>query len=368
MTAGAATAPRSPYFVGPAVDFLMMGGLSLACLPLMDLGQRYLRTEQISTAVIALWWVCNWPHFSATNYRLYHSRANVAQYPITALATPVLVAIVTVAAFLSPLAVAPYFVKLMVIWSAYHFGGQTLGLTMVYARRSGIGVGNFERQALLYFVMATFLARMAGDETGVGTRFYFGIGHPRLGVPEWLAPAFILGALACGALFVGRLVIACARAKRAPPAILFVPLISYFVWFIPGRRTEYYYAFVPVFHSLQYLLIAWAMQLKEKLDIEKITPSRAYVARETARWGAINVIGGALLFFVLPRITSLSGATQKFSFAIIATAIQVHHFFVDGVIWKLQNPKVSSPLLVQLSDLVRPRAAEATPALEQKAA
>ena len=84
-------------------------------------------------------------HFSATNYRLYHCRANIAQYPVTALAVPVLVVAATVAAFVSPAVVAPYFVKLVVTWSVYHFAGQTLGLTMIYARRAGLAVGNVER-------------------------------------------------------------------------------------------------------------------------------------------------------------------------------------------------------------------------------
>jgi hypothetical protein len=34
----------------------------------------------------------------------------------------------------------------------------------------------------------------------------------------------------------------------------------------------------------------------------------------------------------------------------------VHHFFVDGVIWKLKNRTTSSPLMMSFRDLVdRPR-------------
>ena len=45
--------------------------------------------------------------------------------------------------------------------------------------------------------------------------------------------------------------------------------------------------------------------------------------------------------------------------------MQLHHFFVDGVIWKLKNPRVQSPTMTtwrQLTGARRP-AAEPVPAL-----
>ena len=38
----------------------------------------------------------------------------------------------------------------------------------------------------------------------------------------------------------------------------------------------------------------------------------------------------------------------------VLSAVQIHHFLVDGVIWKLKSPKVSSPLLVNIDDMLRP--------------
>jgi hypothetical protein len=355
MSAPAATPGPRQYFVGPFVDFMMMGGLSLACLPLLvQLGENGTRqmSSHIETGVIALWWVVNWPHFSATNYRLYHSRANISQYPITALAIPPLVVAVTIASFLSPAAVAPFFVKLVIIWSVYHFSGQALGLTMIYARRAGVPIGDLERRALLYFLLATFLARVAWDESGTGQRSYFMLQHPRLGIPEWVGSALALGALACAVVFLVRFFRTCMAAKRPVPAIVLLPAICHFIWFVPGWRSDYFAAYVPFFHSLQYMLIAWAMQLKEKMDSDGIAPSRVYVLRESVRWLSINLVGGGVLFFVLPRLCALTGAPLPFAFAVVASAVQLHHFFVDGVIWKLKNPKVSSPLLVHVADLM----------------
>jgi hypothetical protein len=37
---------------------------------------------------------------------------------------------------------------------------------------------------------------------------------------------------------------------------------------------------------------------------------------------------------------------------VIFVAIQIHHFFVDGVIWKLKRSTVASPLLGDLHELL----------------
>jgi hypothetical protein len=110
---------------------------------------------------------------------------------------------------------------------------------------------------------------------------------------------------------------------------------------------------VPFFHSLQYLVIAWSMQLREKLDLSpRLKPSPRYVLTESGRWWAINFAVGAFLFFFLPRLVGrLFGISQEFSTGIIVGGVQLHHFFIDGVIWKLKRKTVSSPLMSTLSDL-----------------
>jgi hypothetical protein len=37
---------------------------------------------------------------------------------------------------------------------------------------------------------------------------------------------------------------------------------------------------------------------------------------------------------------------------VTAAGVQIHHFFVDGVIWKLKRKTVASPLMVNISELL----------------
>jgi hypothetical protein len=95
------------------------------------------------------------------------------------------------------------------------------------------------------------------------------------------------------------------------------------------------------------------------MDLEQIPPSKGYVVRETARWGLINLAIGAALFYAIPiglhrLLTDGWGLqySELFVVGIITVAVQVHHFFVDGVIWKLKRKTVASPMMVNLDDLI----------------
>jgi len=68
----------------------------------------------------------------------------------------------------------------------------------------------------------------------------------------------------------------------------------------------------------------------------------------------VNMLGGFALFWGLPHVATWTfGYDINLTTAVCFSAIQIHHFFVDGVIWKLKNPRVLSPLLVTLDDLLR---------------
>jgi hypothetical protein len=350
---------RRLYFVNGPVDFLFMGGLSVAAFAAMTLWSHTNKAvmERTNPAIVVagfLVWIVNWPHFSATSFRLYHSRANIAQYPMTALLVPVVMMAAIVGSFLSPKGIAPYFVKLFTIWSPYHFSGQSVGLTLVYARRAGFKVGKLERMALSGFVYGSFICATAAGEAGTGMGSYYTVEYPLLGLPYVVAQWSTWGMYACGAAFLLLAFWWSLRQRRLVPPIVLLPAVSQYLWFIPGARILSYAEFVPFFHSLQYMLIAWSMQLKERLDQDGIEPSPRYVLSESLRWGLINFTGGALLFFVFPQVAGRLGRDLPFASAVVLAAVQIHHFFVDGVIWKLRNPKVGSPLLVNLEEMIRP--------------
>jgi hypothetical protein len=356
--------PAKPplYFINAPVDYALIGGLSIVTFVLLRTFYVHERTDSVILLGSQLLWVCNWPHFAATSYRLYHSRDNIMQYPMTSLVIPWLIGIAVVASLLFPQMIAPYFVKLLLIWSPYHFSGQTVGITLIYARRAGFAVGKWERLALSTFVFGTFVCQTVGAEVNPDGSQFYGIKYPGFGLPEWL-PVTKAGMWAGGIAFLFFAARWSYERRRLMAPIILLPAATQYVWFVNSAENGWlsFQEFVPFFHSLQYLLIAWAMQLKEKMDVQKIQPSPFYVGTETLRWLALNVAVGAGLFWVLPRIAASCLPTYidwthtlALATGVVVAGIQIHHFFVDGVIWKLKRKTVSSPLMVNIEQMLHP--------------
>ena len=62
---------------------------------------------------------------------------------------------------------------------------------------------------------------------------------------------------------------------------------------------------------------------------------------------------GSRFFYLLPHLVVWFGAPVGLATAVIIAAIQIHHYFVDGVIWKLRTRSVVSPLLLNIPDLIK---------------
>ena len=374
--------PQPLYFVNGPVDYLLIGGMSILTLAAFSLA-GFSRTTVLPNSpgqvhwliglTGVLLWVTNWPHFAASSYRLYHSKANVRQYPMTALVVPWVVLAFAVGAFLAPAVVAPYFVKLFLVWSPYHFSGQTIGVTLIYFRRAGIRIGKWQRLALSTFVYGTFVSMNVNAEFGIAQYEYYGIKYPTFGLPDWGRETLgmpLLSLIPMVAMYAGGIGFLLLSAKwmadnkRVMPPILFVPALTQFVWFVYAAGWSSYVQLVPFFHSLQYMLIAWSMQMKETLDRTNAKPGLGFVLKATGVWGGMIFLGGAILFwpeYGLPMWASkLFGTDIMTATGIVLAAIQVHHFFVDGVIWKLKSKSVSSPLMMNLDDLIHEKAATPT--------
>ena len=361
---------RSLYFVNWWADTLIIGGLSILVWIALLAFYNSADTQPIFWLSLVLSLVVNYPHFSATVYRLYQSPDNIRQFPVTAWGLPLILFGAVGASFWQPDVIAPYFLMLFLLWSPYHYSGQTIGLTMVYARRAGFPIGRRERMALSAFVFSAFVYGVIRfQQTGSGGGFtdVYGMSVPAFPLPDWMDAAAQAVMWTGVLVFAGFAFVWCLEQKRLMPPIVLLPALTHFVWFVPGASLKSFWIVVPFFHSLQYLLIALVMQLKVRIDGVGGEHSWRRIGAEARRWGSRNILGGMLLFIGLPAAFSWLPLPLMTTAGILAVAVNIHHFFVDGVIWKLRDTATSSALMMNIAefavpavvDLARPKVAEA---------
>jgi tetratricopeptide (TPR) repeat protein len=344
-SAGAAKS-ASPWIYSPWLDWLVgCGGWSaplLAATFLFAPGNS--KGWAITFYVLAV--IFNYPHFMATIYRAYHSRAQFEKYKIVTLHVTLLVVLTGVVMHASP-RFFPWIFTLYIFWSPWHYTGQNFGLLMMFVRRSGADIRQDERRWLRVAFVASYLMLLASFNTGASN-------DPlvlSLGLPTkftWPARAILAGAFALFTILgLHRLVRSNgARAMAAPLTLA----ATQFLWFVLPTliemrsggdipQTRYSSGILAVLHSTQYLWITSYYQRREAR------------AEGIANWrmGAYFVTliaGGIALFIPGPWLVSvLFHYDFSTSFLIFLSLVNIHHFILDGALWKLRDARVSSMLV-----------------------
>lgn len=294
----------------------------------------------------ALALVFNYPHYMATVYRAYHTRTEFARYRIFTVHLTVLLALVAIASHAWS-AIVPWIFTLYVTWSPWHYTGQNFGLLMMYARRNGAAPTSGERRALYVSFLASYLLLFIGFHTGPSN-------DPlilSLGIPALLSDFARLGLLLVFA--VPGLAALGLLAKRLPLAAMLAPLALFaaqFIWFVAPAAVEwatdvrlsqarYSSGVLAIMHSAQYL---WVTSYYARREAEAVPggPWRPW------SYAATLVAGGIALFVPGPWIASyLFRSDFTTSFLIFTAVVNIHHFILDGAIWKLRDSRIAAFLI-----------------------
>ena len=336
---------RGPWIYGPGIDLLVgCGGWSAPLLALAFIAANS-NSRWWPVAFYALALLLNYPHFMATVYRAYHSYSEFAKYRVFTVHVAVLLALAGVLAHVWFPAL-PWIFTLYICWSPWHYTGQNFGILMLFARRSNAAPTHGERRALWLAFAASFVMLMVSFQTGAS-------GDPLVlsaGLPErWTWP--VRAVLA--AFFVVASGWAFWSMKRrtswralAPSLLL---AVTQFLWFLmpalvelmTGRdvpQTRYSSGILAVLHSTQYLWITSYYQAREARG--------AGAEWKFGRYLVTLVAGGIALFIPGPWIASrIFHADFAASFLAFTALVNLHHFILDGAIWKLRDTRIASLLL-----------------------
>lgn len=345
-TTHSTASPANPWIYGPWLDLVV--GCGAWSAPLLAIAMWLTRGNTHGWAIgfYLLAIVFNYPHFMATIYRAYHTREDFEKYKVFTLHVTLLLVLTGILLHVTYW-LLPWIFTLYICWSPWHYTGQNYGLMMMFVRRSGVTVSTAERRWLRAAFIASYLMLLASFETeGSSDSLILSLGLPaNLTLPIRLMCATAFAAFA----FIGFRRLVRERGFRAMTAPLTL-LLTQFLWFVLPTllelrstyqipQTRYSSGILAVLHSAQYIWITSYYQRRE---------SRAKGASQwrTGAYLTTLLAGGIALFIPGPWIVSyLCHFDFTTSFLIFTALVNIHHFILDGAIWKLRDARISSLLV-----------------------
>ena len=353
MTAPPASAerPRPAAILSPVVDLLSVGGLSIVTLvPLLLLAGDQLAFAEIGAVVLVQLFI-NMSHFMASYRIVYRDRAMIRRHQWAAIWVP-LILIVFAALALAEARDSPQPILLLLFfvvssgYLAWHYTGQVWGMMASFAYLAGTSFDATERRLirgslriLLVWHVVWFLDFWLSNTPS-------SLAGPVHSVYGWVTIA-AFGAIGLGSAGLLRMK---RRTGRWPPLRTVVPWLAIFVWYAAILRWGLAGLFlVQLAHAVQYLGFPARVELNR---------TRAFGGRAAGHMAlyAMGLLGASFLVtLVVPGppmavlASSLGVDVGRAAPILIFYFINIHHYFTDGVIWKLSNPEVRKELFAHVT-------------------
>jgi len=363
MTAQAPLPPASRrWLFGPRSDLLLgcggAYGIAFAAQTLAPDTMRELLPMWIFPFVTL---VLGAPHYGATLIRAYGTQEARRRYAALGIwLTAVLV--IAYAVGVRNVLVGSAIVTLYVAWSPWHYSGQNYGVAMTFLRRRGVPVSPWAKRlvhaSFVSSYLLTLLALFGPARQGYAPASYQGTVYQLLpiGLPAGThALAFALAAAVYAVCVIGAAVLLLRAAPRArelaPVGLLALTQALWFAgptvarhWsvgsgldpFAPGNAA-YSFMWVASGHFVQYLWIT------------------SYYAGASGGGALTRYLGKALLVgsvaWTLPALVFAPGMLGALPFdmglgLLTAAVVNLHHFVLDGAIWKLRDGRIARVLLL----------------------
>ena len=310
------------------------------------------RTWSVVFYVLALFF--NYPHYMATIYRAYHRAEDFHKYRVF---TVHITALVVLTLLLSHfwLRLLPWIFTIYLTWSPWHYSGQNYGLFMMFARRAGADPDKAGRRALYGAFVVSYLILFLGFHTGASTDpLFLSLGIPAV-VSRWEQAVLGLAFVALSVFGISRLARSTGWRRLLPSLTLFSSQVLWFLLpaalsLIKGLavpQNRYSSGVFAVMHSAQYLWITSYYARREAAGeaTNGAAERRVRNWRPLAYFGVL-VVGGIALFVPGPWLASRAFHHDfTTSFLIFTSLVNIHHFILDGAIWKLRDGRIASLLL-----------------------
>jgi hypothetical protein len=295
------------------------------------------------------------PHFMASYRLVYGSREMILKHKWASIYLPaILLLYVAVAIWQaqSSQLLAYGLITVSSVYLAWHYTGQVWGMMASFAFLANLTFDKTERtlvrtslRILLAWHVAWFLYTQLRDPAPV----------------EWIyraASAATIVAFLLGAAGLYRMR---ARTGRMPPPLALVAWISIFVWYAVMARDPKALFWVQIAHAIQYLAFPVRMELNHSVKETHASPARTAVHMTFYAVGllAVSMLVGQVVPMSLMGVIGDAFGEEPGRAApiLLLMFINVHHYFTDGVLWKISNPDVRKQLFAHVApaETISPR-------------
>ena len=359
----ATSVTRRPYLYNRWVDFLMLGGGSWVVL--LAMAAFYPKDAESRTALAAaMLFVAhfvNHPHF-AHSYQIFYrdfrqkafssDRTLRGRYRFAGVMVPALLATFCAATLAtgSP-ALLGLLANVMFFTVGWHYAKQGFGILMLDATHKGIRFSARERRNLLWNTHLTWVTYWLLTNDRLAARDYWGLTYFTFDTPDVVLAAMAALSAASGGVVARDMFRQWQQERTLPMNGLIAYVSSVYIWLILVWKSPVLVLVVPALHSLQYLGVVWRRQLN--IESEKIA-QRPEDSRRMIRWtrsapvavARFVVIGGLLGaagFWWVPEFLNAHAPYDRALFGATVfifvgwTFINIHHYFIDAVIWRREN-------------------------------
>ena len=349
---------KSRHIFNPTVDFLCLGGASIVILPLM-----YFSPETAHPALLALAFIVadfvNHPHF-AHSYQIFYrryadkiagvnlNRSMQIRYLIAGIIVPIAMIVFFTAALLQPTAtMLGYGANLMLFLVGWHYTKQGYGMLIVDSVFKKKFFSNKEKDLFRYNAYTCWWLYWLFANEQISERELWGLSYYSFDIPDIVlfAAMVIAAATSLATLFVfGRKYL--ADRHSLPLTGVMAYLVTLYIW-VFGRLNPVVLIFIPALHSLQYLLIVWRFEINRTAAVNKSAMSAKW---RLAGFGATGILLGYLGFWFVPKLLNGQVSYDQETFGTVVFLfifwifINVHHYVIDNVIWRGENPETRTYL------------------------
>jgi hypothetical protein len=371
---GATKASRPPasgspgWLFGPVPDLLFGCGVAyLLVFAALAVAGPDVTVWLPATILPLLTVVAGGPHYGATLLRAYEHKEDRVKYrAVTVMATLGLAAVFLISLRLHLL--GTLVVTLYLLWSPWHYSGQNYGLMLMFLGRRGMApAAGLKKLIRASFVLSFLIVIVQLNGENPAASYAPGVqatsGDPTeplftqlsLGIPTGIQTVLFYGLVAAYLATIGVAGVALFRRgslRDLLPALALV--LTQAVWFsLPAiaRQANLAFGLVPLdanfaVYTFHYIAAAHGIQY---VWITLYFHRKTHPGSRMGFFYGKSMLAGQLLWG-LPALVFAPLMVGSFSYSadvtlLVASTVNLHHFVLDGAIWRLRDDRVGKVLV-----------------------